>query len=82
MREGAAAANWVSKHCVMPRFVRAVSCVLLDWVHGLLMCVAGNVVVLSSIKIDVPTSSEGTWYYFRTYKASSCCMYFCSKSAF
>jgi hypothetical protein len=43
----------------MPRSGR-VSRVLLDWVHGLLMCVASYVVVLSSIKIGAPASSEGT----------------------
>jgi hypothetical protein len=37
-----------------------VSRILLDLIHGLLMAVASNVVVLSSIKIGAPASSEGT----------------------
>ena len=37
-----------------------VSRILLDWIHRLLMAVASNVVVLSSIKIGAPASSEGT----------------------
>jgi hypothetical protein len=42
--------------CHVSGFVR----ILLDWVHGLLMAVASNVMVLSSIKIGAPASSEGT----------------------
>jgi hypothetical protein len=44
----------------LPDATFRVSCVLLDWVNGLLMCVASNVMVLSSIKIGAPASSEGT----------------------
>jgi hypothetical protein len=56
-----AAADWVSKHCLMTgsRFLSRIL-LLLDWVHGLLMCVASDVMVLSSIKIGAPASSEGT----------------------
>jgi hypothetical protein len=38
----------------------SVSRIILDWVHGLLMAVVGNVMVLSSIKIGAPASKEGT----------------------
>jgi hypothetical protein len=34
--------------------------IILDWVNGLLMAVAGNVVVLSSTKMGAPASREGT----------------------
>jgi hypothetical protein len=37
-----------------------VSRILLDWIHGLLMAAAGNVIVLSSIKIGAPARKEGT----------------------
>jgi hypothetical protein len=66
MCEGAAAGNWVSRHYLFVLFDATfrVSRVLLDWVHGLLMCVASNVVVLlSSIKIGAPASKEGTWHH-------------------
>ena len=49
-----------------------VSRVLLDWVHGLLMCVSGGVVVLSGIKIGAPASKGGTWHHFWTYGAPNC----------
>jgi hypothetical protein len=48
---------------------------LLDCIHGLVMAVAGNVGVLSSIKIGALASSEGTLYYFRTYGASNYCTF-------
>jgi hypothetical protein len=32
----------------------------LDFIHGLVMAVASDVVVLSGIKIGAPASSEGT----------------------
>jgi hypothetical protein len=32
----------------------------LDLIHGLVMAVGSNVMVLSSIKIGAPASSEGT----------------------
>jgi hypothetical protein len=32
----------------------------LDLIHGLLMAVAGNVVVLLNIKMGAPASKEGT----------------------
>jgi hypothetical protein len=37
-----------------------VSRIILDCIHGLLMAVAGNVMVLSSIKMGAPASKEGT----------------------
>jgi hypothetical protein len=56
--EGAAAADWVSKHYSMPRFgfraffgIGSMDC----W-----MCVASNVMVLSGTEIGAPASSEGT----------------------
>jgi hypothetical protein len=33
--------------------------ILLDWIHGLLMAAAGNVIVLSSIEIGGPARKEG-----------------------
>jgi hypothetical protein len=47
MREGAAAAGLLDA-------IFRVSRILLDWIHGLLMAAAGNVIVLSSIKISAP----------------------------
>ena len=41
--------------CHVPRFL----CILLDFIHGLLMGVTGNVIGLSSTKIGDPASSEG-----------------------
>jgi hypothetical protein len=32
----------------------------LDFIHGLLVVVAGNVLVLSGIKMGAPASKEGT----------------------
>jgi hypothetical protein len=53
-------ADWVSKHCPTDARIQ-VSRIILDCIHGLLMAVArSNVVVLSSIKIGTPASSEGT----------------------
>jgi hypothetical protein len=59
MCEGAAAANWVSKqHYSMPRSGFRAFFLIGDWVHGLLMCVAGSVMVLSSIKMGAPASKR------------------------
>jgi hypothetical protein len=60
MREGAAAADWVSKHYSMPRSGFRGLRILLDCIHGLLMGVAGDAIGLSSIKIGDPASSKGT----------------------
>jgi hypothetical protein len=60
MREGTAAADWVSKHCLMPGSRFRAYFWIGYWIHGLLMAVASNVMVLSSIKICAPASSEGT----------------------
>jgi hypothetical protein len=49
---------------------QGVSRIILDCIHGLLMCVAGNVIVLSSIKIGAPASNGGRWHHFWTYGAS------------
>jgi hypothetical protein len=57
MGEGVAAADWVSKHCLMPGPGLAHTFGLL---HGLVMAVASDVMVLSSIKIGAPARSEGT----------------------
>jgi hypothetical protein len=38
MREGAAAANWVSKHYSIYAMIQ-ISRIILDLIHGLLMCV-------------------------------------------
>jgi hypothetical protein len=40
--------------------LQVASRILSDLIHGLLMAVAGNVVVLSSIKMGAPASKEGT----------------------
>jgi hypothetical protein len=39
------------------------------------MAVTSNVMVLSSIKIGAPASSEGTQYHFRTNRASNYCTF-------
>jgi hypothetical protein len=60
MREGAAAAGCVVRHYSMPFSGYRAFFWLLDWIHGLLMAAAGNVIVLSSIKIGAPARKEGT----------------------
>jgi hypothetical protein len=52
-----------------------VSRIILDCIHGLVMAVASNVVVLSSIKIGAPASREGTWYHFLSYEPSNYCTF-------
>jgi hypothetical protein len=48
-------------HCC---YFPGISRILLDLIHGLLIAVAGDVIVLSDTKIGAPASKEGTSHHF------------------